>query len=109
MTQEATKYYRTAKGSHRHPNWICANQSRSIHTGDIMEIPASEVDQWEPCSHCDNPEAIAKWIAGQAKIAEMMCRNSAVAKPQRIYSTCVDCGKEGKVIRGTGRIRSHKI
>jgi hypothetical protein len=40
--------------------------------------------------------------------AEVMCPNTGVVNPKRVMSKCVDCGKEGTVNRGTGRLRAHK-
>lgn len=42
-----------------------------------------------------------------AKPAVELCRNSGVTHPRRLYSECVDCGKQGKVT-GAGILRAHK-
>ncbi len=108
-TDAATRtYYRTAKGSHRHADWTCANTRRSIFLGDVTEIPADEVKDWAACDVCcTEAEVIASVAAVEAKAATM-CRNSGVRKPRHIQSECTDCGKRGTVNRSTGTLRAHK-
>lgn len=102
-------YYRTGKGSKAHASGFCANQRRSIFTGDITVIPAAELPGWSGCQHCcDGPEMAALTILARTTPVAADCTNSGVVKPGRIYSACRDCGKEGKVNRSTGRIRAHK-
>lgn len=107
---ETTKYYRTTYGSHRHVSLFCANARRAIGSGYPTEIPADEVSGWAPCDHCcpaTVEEAKAAAEAAKAK-ADALCRNSGVTHPKRINSRCKDCGKEGKVQRGTSTLRAHK-
>lgn len=101
-------YYRTGKGSHRHASWSCANSHRSVFTGDPFAIPASEVDQWAPCTTCCDADVVAESAKVVASAADDMCRNGGVTNPRRLRSTCVDCGKEGAVNAKTGRLRAHK-
>lgn len=54
-----TEYYRTGKGSKRHASSYCGNARRSIHTGDLILIPAGEVKNWAPCKHCCTAEEVA--------------------------------------------------
>lgn len=107
----AAEYYRTGKGSHRHLDWWCANSKRSIFTGDVQPIPAAQVKDWEPCEVCcgaEGREHAAKVAAAAAAKAAELCSNPGVVNPQRIQSTCRQCGKPGTVNRSTGRIRAHK-
>lgn len=108
-TDTATRaYYRTAKGSHRHADWTCANTRRSIQLGDVTEIPAGEIKDWAACDVCcTEAEVAASIVAVEAK-AEAMCKNSGVRKPRHIESECLDCGKRGKVNRATGSLRAHR-
>jgi hypothetical protein len=97
-------YYRTGKGSHRHASLACANVRRSVFTGDPVRIPAEEVANWPACEHCCDPAEVA---LNPALGDDGKCRNSGVANPRRLRSTCVDCGKEGAVNRSTGKLRAH--
>lgn len=98
-----TAYYRTGKGSHRHASLYCANARRSVFTGDPIEIPAAEVGDWPPCEFCCD----AAEVASAPPVENTNCRNSGVTNPRRLYSTCLDCGKEGAVSPRTGSIRAH--
>lgn len=101
-------YYRTAKGSHRHADWYCANGRRSIQLGDVIEIPAAEVAEWAPCDVCTSAEEVkAHTVKVEARVAEM-CTNTGVRNPRCIQSECRDCGKRGTVNRSTGTLRAHK-
>lgn len=101
-------YYRTAKGSHRHTDWYCANQRRSIQLGDVSEIPAGQVKDWAPCDVCcPADEVVSHVVAEQAK-ADEKCANTGVRNPRHIQSECRDCGKRGTVNRSTGTLRAHK-
>jgi hypothetical protein len=102
------KYYRTSKGSHRHATYYCANARRAIGSGDPIVIPASEVKDWAACEHCCSAEEVkASAEAQAAKPVKVMCPNRGVDNPRRLYSTCRDCGKEGKVNGSTGSLRAH--
>lgn len=102
-------YYRTRKGSKAHASSSCANQRRSIYTGDILVIPAAEISGWTGCQHCcDALEMAALTILARYQATPQNCPNSGVVKPGRINSSCRDCGKDGKVNRATGRIKAHK-
>ena len=103
-----TSYYRTAKGSHRHLSFECANQRRHILLGDVSVIPADEAEGWAPCEDCCPAGEVAAAAAKAAAKAEQMCANEGVAKPRHIESTCRSCGKRGKVDRRTGKLRAHK-
>lgn len=107
--QGRVKYYRSGKGNKRHADWWCVNSLRKIRTGDPFRIPPAEVANWAPCMRCCDPSELAKEAAEVAtKPAETKCRNSGVVLPHRLYSKCVDCGKEGSVNRSTGTLRAHK-
>lgn len=105
---EEQKYYRTGQGSHRHANYDCANQRRSIFTGDPIELTTKEWPNWEPCEHCCSAHEVKAWAVIEKAAAEQMCRNNGVTHPRRIYSECRDCGKTGKVNRNMGTLRAHK-
>ncbi len=105
---ETTTFYRTAYGSHRHVSWFCANARRDIASGDPIAIPADEVSSWAACEHCCPADDVRESAAALRAKADEMCRNSGVTHPKRINSVCRDCGKAGKVQRGTGKIRAHK-
>lgn len=102
MSETGTTYYRTLHGSHRHTTHYCANKHRSIFSGEVLTMAAGEVPNYAPCAECNAAE-LAEW---QAPATKTLCPNSGVTRPQRIYSTCKDCGKEGKVTGG--RIRNHE-
>ncbi|WP_144121161.1 hypothetical protein [Catellatospora sichuanensis] len=104
VAAELSPFYRTGKGSHAHRSDFCANYRRSVFTGDVFRIPAAEIAEWAPCLACCTAEDIAGW-AKPTETAKAECKNSGVKNPKRIYSTCIDCGKEGKV--KAGRIRKH--
>jgi hypothetical protein len=101
-------YYRTAKGSHRHAAWACANSRRSIQLGGVTEIPADEVAGWAPCEDCCDTAAVKAATAVAAVKAAAQCPNTGVLNPKRIQSECRDCGKHGTVNRSTGQLRAHK-
>lgn len=98
-------YYRTGRGSKRHADIHCANTLRRIHTGYPTKLSAEEAVNWAPCSKCCDPAEIAKESAPAP--APERCKNSGVTDPQRLYSKCRDCGKEGSVNRRTGSLRGH--
>lgn len=98
-----TTHYRTGKGSHRHADIHCANARRSVLTGYPVKIPADEVGEWPACEFCCTAEEVAKSLKAQP----VKCDNGGVKNPRRMYSTCVDCGKEGAVNRNTGTLRAH--
>jgi hypothetical protein len=103
-----TRYFRTARGSHRHADFYCANVRRSIMLGPVTELAADEAADWAPCDVCcTGHEVTAHAVTVQAKTAAR-CRNRGVERPNRIYSVCRDCGKEGKVDRRTGSLRAHE-
>lgn len=103
----STVYYRTGQGSHRHASPFCANSKRDTFTGDITVIPPTDVAGWAPCIDCcADADVTAATAAARAK-TDAQCRNGGVVNPRRIYSTCRDCGKEGKVNPKTGKIRAH--
>lgn len=105
-----TVFYRTGKGSMRHASAFCANSKRSIFTGDVFPIDQAEAKDWQACTDCcSDADVLEAQAAAEAKQAQM-CPNSGIthAGHGRIYDTCRDCGKEGKVNRQTGRIRAHK-
>jgi hypothetical protein len=107
MNTTAT-YYRTAKGSHRHLSFECANQLRAIRSGTPTVIPAAEVTDWAACEHCcDTAEVVASVKAAAAR-QDDMCTNSGVLNPRCVQSECRDCGKRGSVNRSTGSLRAHK-
>lgn len=101
-------YYRTAKGSHRHADWNCANVRRSIHLGDVTAIPATEIADWAACDICCTEAEVVASIATAEAQAATMCRNEGVRKPRHIQSECRNCGKRGTVNRSTGKLRAHK-
>jgi hypothetical protein len=103
-----TAYFRTAKGSHRHANYECANQRRAIESGNPTEIPTSEIKNWAACEHCCDTGEVAASIQAAAAKEAAMCRNSGVRNPKCIQSECRDCGKRGTVNRSTGSLRAHK-
>lgn len=106
---ETTKFYRTGKGKRAHASIYCANTRRSIMTGYPTEIPAAELSTWITCKHCSTGELAARPEPTSApEPAPERCKNSGVTNPQRIYSLCRDCGKEGAVNRSTGSLRAHK-
>jgi hypothetical protein len=104
----ATRYFRTAKGSHRHADWHCANFRRSIHLGDVVELTAAEVAEWAPCDVCCTGHEVTEHAEQARAAAAAQCRNSGVVRPKHIQSECRDCGKRGTVNRATGRLRAHK-
>lgn len=102
-------YWRTGKGTHKHASFYCANGKRDIFTGDCFVIEPSEVDGWAACMDCcTDADKAAEVAKVEAKLSTQCANNRGVANPQRFYSTCNVCGKEGKVNRGTGSIRAHK-
>jgi hypothetical protein len=105
-------FYRTAKGQKRHQSFQCANQRRSIHTGNPQVIEVAEVKNWAPCSHCcpaDLVERETREAATRAQAAQDdRCKNEGVRHPQRIQSECRSCGKRGTVDRRNGRLRAHR-
>jgi hypothetical protein len=55
----------------------------------------------------DGVEGTAAEVATSTPVeAPARCLNSGVVHPRRLYSTCKDCGKEGKVGR-FGTLRNH--
>jgi hypothetical protein len=103
-----TNYFRTAKGSHRHTNWTCANFRRSIHLGDVIELTAAEAADYAPCDVCCPGDEVKAHAEKAAAKADAMCANAGVTHPKRIQSACRSCGKVGKVDRRTGSLRAHK-
>ena len=107
-----TAYYRTTKGQKRHADFQCANQRRSIQLGGPVEIPAAEVKDWTPCSHCCPADLVERETAAAVEAAAAkqatMCPNRGVTHPGRIQSHCRTCGKRGTVNRTTGHLRAHK-
>jgi hypothetical protein len=100
-----TEYFRTAKGTHRHASYSCANAHRAIRSGDPVRIADQDVSDWAPCEFCCTAEETAEFTA---PVPPVMCRNSGVVNPRRMRSTCTDCGKEGAVNRSTGSLRAHQ-
>ena len=107
-TSEQPTYYRTARGSHRHTRWTCANVRRSIQMGPVTEIPAAEVADWAPCDVCCGATEVTEHAARTAAATAEKCPNPGVVKPRHIESECRACGKRGKVNRSTGKIAAHK-
>ena len=105
-TNEA-KYWQTLYGSHRHTTHYCANKHRSIHSGDCFIVTPERFESLEPCAECCTAGEIAKWRKAQDAKQSDKCPNNGVANTRRIYSTCKDCGKEGKVNRSTGTLKAH--
>lgn len=103
-----TIYFQTAKGSHRHADFECANQRRAIASGDPIAIPADKVSEWAPCEHCTAPGEQAAHAAKVAAKASAQCANAGVTHPKRVQSECISCGKRGTVNRSTGSLRAHK-
>lgn len=101
-------YYRTGKGDHRHADYHCADAKRSIMTGYPVRVPAGEIVNWPPCADCCTAEEIEA-AARTAPATKVMCANTGVINPRRIYSTCRDCGKPGKVNGSSGKIRAHEV
>ena len=102
-----SEFYRTTKGKKAHRNMYCANSRRSIWSR-VYEISAAEIRSWTPCLHCCSAEERElHWKSAPA--APATCANEGIkhAGQGRLYSSCSTCGKEGKVIRSTGRIRAH--
>jgi hypothetical protein len=102
-----TIFFRTGKGSHRHASRFCANSKRDLFTGDVTEIPEAEAATWAACADCCTDADVTEGRKAAEAKADAQCRNSGVTRSGRIYSTCRDCGKEGKVNRSTGKIRAH--
>ena len=102
-----TRYYRTAKGSHRHANWTCANFRRSIHLGDVIEMTATEAADFAPCDVCCTGHEVEAHAAKVETEAAAQCPNTGVRNPRFIQSECRDCGKRGTVNRSTGALRAH--
>jgi len=103
-----TKFYRTRKGHKAHASSYCANARRAIGSGNILEIPAAELSGWMGCLHCCSAEQIAELAAAKGgAAAPEKCPNNGVKTPRTMYSTCRNCGKEGKVNRSTGTIKAH--
>lgn len=102
-----SKFYRTSKGHKAHASAYCANARRRTGSAPILEISAAELPAWAPCLHCCSAEQIEAFAAGTVTEKPAQCANRGVSKPGRIYSRCIDCDKEGKVNRKTGRIRDH--
>ena len=104
-------FYRSGKGNRAHASYSCIASRRSIWWGEVQAMTPEQVrtEGWTGCGHCCTADDHALLAAAeQAPAKPEMCRNSGVAKSGRIYSTCRDCGKEGKVNRSTGRIRAHQ-
>lgn len=100
----ATTYYRTAHGSHRHADYSCANTKRAILSGDPIVIPAADVASWLPCSDCCTGADVT--AAATAKPVSEYCTGQLLpGNPRRIYRKC-ECGYEGKV--GANGLRAHK-
>ncbi len=101
-----TIFWKTGKGGMRHATFYCANSKRSLDTGDCTVIPENEVASWEPCADCcTDADVLEARKVAEAK-RDALCPNKGVTMKHRIYSTCGDCGKEGKVTQG--RLRAHK-
>jgi hypothetical protein len=100
------QYFRTAKGSHRHTDWHCANSHRAILLGDPLIIPADEAKDWAPCTVCCDADETTEATAPATKVR---CPNTGVTHPgsRRLHDTCRDCGKPGAVNRSTGTLRAH--
>jgi hypothetical protein len=104
-TAAAARYFRTAKGSHVHADFECANQRRAIALGDPIECG---IDEMAPCEHCMPTGAVAAHLAQLAAKQDTMCAGGGVTHPQRVQSKCKSCEKVGKVDRRTGSLRAHK-
>lgn len=102
---QTTTYYRTAKGSHVHADFECANQRRAISSGTPVEVAYGELP---PCEHCCTPDQVSEAAHKAQAIADAMCTNPGVTHPQRVRSACRSCGKVGTVDRRNGRLRAHK-
>lgn len=99
-------YFRTPQGSHRHVSWNCANGRRSVLNGYPEVIPADEAAGWAPCEFCCQAAEFAEFAAQQTARDAEKCPNTGVASTRRLYSTCVDCGRQGAVTRA-GTLRAH--
>lgn len=99
-----TQYFRTAKGTHRHASYDCANSHRAIASGDPVRIADQDAKNWAPCEICCTPSDIAAYAV---PVTPAKCSNSGVVDPRRMGSKCLDCGKEGTVNRRTGTLRAH--
>lgn len=104
-----TEFYRSGKGTKAHASYACIASRRSIWWGEVqtMSVEKARGEGWTGCGHCCTPADHALLAPLVAVGKPATCSNSGVANSRRIYSTCVDCGKEGKVNRSTGRIRAH--
>ena len=104
MNATAT-YYRTAKGSHVHADFECANQRRALESGTPVAVA---FDELAPCEHCCDTEMVAQAATVAQAKQDAQCANQGVTNPKRIQSNCTNCGKLGKVDRSTGKLRAHK-
>lgn len=101
-----TRYYRTGKGQHRHASKDCAENKRSVFTGEVTEIPAGQVSTWPPCQLCCPAAEVAADAATQAEQSNRCPNDRGVTNPRRINSSCAVCGRMGKVLP-SGKIRAH--
>jgi hypothetical protein len=109
LNSGAKMFYRSGKGNRAHSSYYCIASRRSIWWGEVQAMTPEEArtQGWTGCGHCCTAEDHALLVAAEQAPAKEMCPNNGVTKSGRIYSTCRDCGKEGKVNRGTGRLRAH--
>lgn len=109
MNATTATYYRTGKGTKRHASSICANSRRRIHTGDAVVCTAAEVAKMAPCKFCCTTDEVAQ-AAAQAPAKPAGCNNSGVQikNSRRLYNKCSDCGRQGRVVASTGRLKAHQ-
>jgi hypothetical protein len=110
-----TTYYVTSKGSHRHAQWTCANNRRTIHTASIVIEAGAEHAEWPMCEHCCEATAVAASQAAQAAKAEAaparcaggqaIGANLKWAKPR---GTCPTCGREVAARKQGGATAPHR-
>jgi len=103
-------FFRSGKGNRAHASYGCIASRRSIWWGEVqaMTVEETQKDGWTGCGHCCTPADHALLAAASGTPAKPQnCANRGVSKPGRMYSRCIDCGKEGKVNRNTGRLRAH--
>jgi hypothetical protein len=118
-TTTTTTYYRTGAGSHRHARRSCAFvHKRSLFVGEVSEVPAADVEAYEPCTYCCPDAEVAAHAAKPAPAAMVAddgkCTNKFPVpgsyNMSRVYVTvtCADCGAtEVSMVRSSGNLRKH--
>lgn len=102
-------FFRSGKGGRVHSSYACIASRRSIWWGEVqaLTVPEAVAEGWTGCGHCCTEADHALLVPAVVVEKPATCRNSGVVNGRRIYSDCIDCGKNGKVNRSTGRIRAH--